>query len=131
MMRMIARPTWFATLRRDQRLFALLTLFLVLAHSLQPLAVAKASASGHLVICTMLGAEPLPDGTPIHRDSCGECVVGAYSMQAAAKAIIASDPAWEPLETVAFDAHPAEHVAPFAWIVIEQPPGIRAPPLDA
>lgn len=128
---MTARPTWFATLRRDQRLFALLTLLLVFAHSLQPLAVTKASAAGHLVICTMLGAEPLPDGTPIHHDGCGECVIGACGIQAATKAVADFGPAWQPLASVAFEPRPAADLTPAPPWPPERPAGSRAPPLAA
>jgi hypothetical protein len=130
-MKRIARPLWFARLRRDQRLFALLALLLVLAHSLQPLAVAQASASGDLVICTMLGAEPLPNGTPVQHDGCGECVISACGLQPAVKAVAGSAPAWQPLASVAFDPRPAADQSPPALWPPERPPGSRAPPFDA
>jgi hypothetical protein len=118
-------------LRRDQRLFALLALMLVLANSLQPLAVAQASASGQFVICTMLGAEPLPDGTPVQHAGCGECVVGACGFQPAVKTVGGSVPAWQPLASLAFDPRPSVEQTPPAPWPPERPPGSRAPPFDA
>ena len=37
---------------------AALALFLLFAHTLQPLATAQAATNGHLVICSAIGAEP-------------------------------------------------------------------------
>lgn len=130
-MRGQATSSWFARLRRDRRLFALLALFLMIGHSVQPLAVAQASSNGHLVICTMLGAEPLPDGTPIHHDDCGECVLGASGLKAMAKAVLASAPAWEPIPTIAIVLFPIEDDRTLFSLPPERPPGIRAPPLSA
>jgi hypothetical protein len=127
-MRNSAKPSWFARLRGDQRLFAALALFLLFAHTLQPLAVAQASASGHLVICTMLGAEPLPDGTPVHHDSCGECVVGTCGLKTLAKAIVVAVPAWEPVLAVAEAPLPSHDTFSPESLPPERPPGIRAPP---
>lgn len=127
-MRNSAKPSWFARLRRDQRLFAALALFLLFAHTLQPLAVAQASASGHLVICTMLGADPLPDGTPVQHDSCGECVVGACGLKTLAKAIVVAVPAWEPVLAVAEAPLPTRDTFSPQSLPPERPPGIRAPP---
>ena len=127
-MRSSARTSWFARLRRDQRLFAALTLFLLFAHSLQPLAVAQASADGHLVICTTLGAEALPDGTPVHHDGCGECVVGACGLKTLAKALEVALPAWEPVAAVAEAPLPSRDTFSPESLPPERPPGIRAPP---
>jgi hypothetical protein len=123
-----AGPSWFASLRRDGHLFALLTLVLTLAHAIQPLALAEANADGQAVICTMIGAEPAPDGAPVRHDRCGACIVGACGLQTAAKADVQSGPAWLPLRTVAFDLCPRTGVTASPMWPPERPAGSRAPP---
>jgi hypothetical protein len=127
-MRNSAKPSWFARLRRDQRLFAALALFLLFAHALQPLASAQAATNGHLVICSAIGAEPLPDGTPVHHDGCGECLVGACGLKTLAKALAIALPAWEPVLVVAEAPLPSRDTISPRSLPPERPPGIRAPP---
>ena len=106
------RATWFATLRRDGRLFAALALVMFAVQALQPLAAARASeATGHLVICTSIGA--------------GACGMSAPT-QAATDWSEAFDPAfshrrplWSRLDA---DKRPLP--------LVEGPPGIRAPPFN-
>lgn len=126
-----AKSGWFERLRRDGRLFALLGFVLVALHSLQPLAVAEAGADGRFVLCTMLGAEPLPDGTPIRHDGCDDCVVGACCPHAVGKAIAASTDAWTSVAALAFASLALAADTLGAPPAPSGPPGIRAPPAVA
>jgi hypothetical protein len=126
-----AKPSWFDRLRRDRRLFVLLGFVLVAIHSLQPLAVSEASADGRFVVCTMLGVEALPGGTPVRHDGCDDCIVGGCGAPGLVKAFVASAAAWVPLASVAYDLSSFAEDTVAASPSLQGSPGIRAPPAAA
>ncbi|MBX9453011.1 MAG: hypothetical protein KL801_14435 [Mesorhizobium sp.] len=78
-MNMARRPTWFATLRRDRGLFALIGCLILLLNVLQPVTAAKAAENGLWVICTVYGAEKPVDGSDLPaplQEKCPICLFG-------------------------------------------------------
>ena len=125
------RATWFATLRRDGRLFAALALALFAIQALQPLVAARASeATGTLVICTSIGADPAADGGIVWHEGCSHCIAGACGMSAPAQAATdwsaAFDPAFSHRRPLWSRLDAGERPLP----LVEGPPGIRAPPFN-
>ena len=130
------RPTWFATLRRDSLLFALVGCLVLLVNALQPLAAAQAVEGGHGAICTLYGAvEPsggdqAPSEMP---DDCPICLSGNACSSAAPayKAVVAFFPAFPAPEALTAGPVRAEPQAGLAERPGDPPPAIRAPPLSA
>lgn len=123
---------WFATLRRDGRLFAALAVLLLVVQALQPLAAAAAMrGTGAFVICTSVGmqAQSDTDGTVRH-EGCSSCIAG-HCGHALPQAELDRQIVWwrpqptrsAPAPKLADTPHPLREAAP--------PPGIRAPPFVA
>lgn len=126
------KTSWFATLRSDGRLFALLATLLLALQMLQPLAAARASeAAGHLVICTALGSEPAEDGTPTWHRGCALCIAGACGLSVPAQPVTDWAAAFEPAAAQAGPHWIWAEPQPLASSYAERPPGIRAPPFTA
>jgi hypothetical protein len=124
--------TWFAQLRRDRLLFALVAAFLVFSHALTPLAAAQdlpLDLAG--TICRPSADDaasaqlPSPGSAHDHR---AHCVAGPC-------AGLALDPRVEPAGTIVLlPASGSTHAAPYANRVLRTlfaapPPAIRAPPV--
>lgn len=127
-------PAWFATLRRDRGLFALVGCLLLVLNLLQPLVAAQAGAGGHLVICTLSGAQAqdaasgLPSTMP---ENCPICLAGVACPGAPAyKAALAAEPAF-PAPAALTAPVLAEAEPGFVRLALGPPPPIRAPPLSA
>lgn len=75
-----SRLSLFASLRRDQLLFALVSTLVLLLHMLQPLAAAQMPQDRHLVICTIHGIADASDttgeGPASPFDNCPVCLIG-------------------------------------------------------
>lgn len=130
------RTSWFAALRRDGRLFAVVGALILLAKVLQPLAEAHAASTGKAwVICTVFGtAKPADaDGTPLPAaaaDDCPICLAGAPQLDNAPPPsdFLSTDWAFpEPAQT-ALVRWPDPEPVLLRPGPAEPPPGIRAPP---
>lgn len=131
-----SRQTFFASLRRDRLLFALLGTLVLFLHTLQPLAAAQAPEGGHLSICTLYGiddqAAASGDAPAGPLDDCPICLIGnACSSAAAYKAAPAAFAAFPaPAALVSAPPRAALKTGPAARRDIP-PPAIRAPPPSA
>jgi hypothetical protein len=129
------RPTWFATLRRDRGLFALIGCLILLLNVLQPVTAAKAAENGLWVICTVYGAEKPLDGsdlpTPL-QEKCPICLFG-HGGQAGPlyKALPATEPAFPTPLALSFVHTFVEADENFVPRPDDPPPAIRGPPLSA
>lgn len=134
-MNMARRPTWFATLRRDRGLFALIGCLILLLNVLQPVTAAKAAENGLWVICTVYGAEKPLDGsdlpTPL-QEKCPICLFG-HGGQAGPvyKALPAMEPAFPTPLALSFVHTFFETDENFVPRPDDPPPAIRGPPLSA
>jgi hypothetical protein len=123
--------SWFALLRRDRLLFALVSIFLVFTATLEPLAAAQDAPLDRLgTICRLVADNAVPSPLPRERSShedCAKCVAGPCAGMALA-------PRAGPVGTlVGFEASDATHAAPRVdrvpcGLAGEPPPAIRAPP---
>lgn len=129
-----ADTSWFESLRRDAKLFAVVGLLSLVMGLLQPLAVAAAApASYGFVICTTYGVGKAADGNRQHprNAECPLCLTGhSCSFQFA--------PATPPLPATALQTPARERSIRAAWRQParlstrgDTPPSIRAPPLTA
>lgn len=126
--------SWFAGLRRDRNLFALVAVFALMLAVIQPAvpAVAAPGAQGGFVICSAHGGNGASGGQQApddHRD-CPCCFFGhaCGGMPLLSKLIQAHQPAFAPVASIKVavawpDPGPRGHSGPAA-----SPPGIRAPP---
>jgi hypothetical protein len=124
--------SWFAQLRRDRLLFAVVSIFLVFAATLEPLAAAQSVPADRIgTICRLLAADdavpsPLPSERSSHED-CAHCVAGPCAgLALAARADLAET-------VIRLPAGDAAHAAPRVnrvprALAGEPPPAIRAPP---
>lgn len=125
-----ARPTFFATLRRDRLLFALVGAFVLLLNMMQPLAAAQGGEDGHWVICTPGGMLEPPAAMP---QSCPVCLLGngCPGGVPAYRAALAADPAFPGAYALAAVRPDPRRQPAFAPRPGDPPPAIRAPPLSA
>jgi hypothetical protein len=124
--------SWFAQLRRDRLLFALVSIFLVCAGALEPQAAAQSVPLDRIGTICRLAADdavslPLPSQEPSHED-CVQCVAGPCAgLALAARADFAET-------VVGLEASNAAPATPRANRIPralsgEPPPAIRAPPV--
>ncbi|WP_258045656.1 DUF2946 family protein [Mesorhizobium sp. NBSH29] len=123
---------WFAALRRDRALFALVASFLLVSHLFQPLSQAHAAAGPQgWVICTSYGMEmPTGHGLPEDMaDSCPLCL-GATSLAFAKLGLPALLPELPspPARVLASGPTSPQTLPP---VPDGPPPAIRAPPFTA
>lgn len=129
------RPTWFAALRCDRLLFALVGSLVLLLNAAQPLVAAGLSQDGHWVICTAYGAEKPLDASDLPSamsEDCPICLAGVACPGAPAyKAVLSADPAFPaPMALTAAPRGNETQNRP-ALRPGDPPPAIRAPPLSA
>jgi hypothetical protein len=129
MSRTCLSPSFFACLRRERRLFALVGSLVLLLGVWQPLALAEQGTSGAGVICHGANSDPGPDTGPDEpQRDCPMCIGGlCASAFAAAKALPAAgfSLAGPPITEDGFAA--ALIAPPMRGRIGPQPP-IRAPP---
>lgn len=127
------RATWFATLRRDRGVFALLAVILILVQSVQPLAAAGAQNLGGMpVICTAMAADDgaAQPGAPLRHESCAKCIAGACGFAPLAKALTPGLPAWAQPAMVALPAWRLDPPIVAFRDISGRSPAIRAPPVE-
>lgn len=129
------RPTWFATLRRDRGLFALIGSLILFLNVLQPVTATQAAENGQWVICTVYGAEKPLDGsdlpTPL-QEKCPVCLFGHSGQSAPAyKALPAAEAAFPTPRALSFTLVFVETDDSFLSRPDDPPPAIRGPPLSA
>ncbi|WP_421928404.1 DUF2946 family protein [Neoaquamicrobium sediminum] len=129
------RPTWFATLRRDRGLFALIGCLILLLNVLQPVTAVKADENGLWVICTVYGAEKPLDGSDLPaslQEKCPICLFGHSGHNAPIyRALPAAEPAFPTPLALSFVQTFVEADENFVPRPDDPPPAIRGPPLSA
>lgn len=129
------RPsTWFASLRRDRGLFALVGCLVMLLNVLQPV-VAQAE-DGRWTICTIYGAEKPVGGDDLPSvwpDECPICIAGNHCASAppAAKALLAFEPAFPAPASLPAPLVRRESAVMATPGLGAPPPDIRGPPVSA
>jgi len=128
--------TWFAGLRRDRGLFAVVASLVMLLNVLQPLTAAQAGEAGGWVICTIYGAEKPVDADDIPTawpENCPICLAGNGCSSAAPgwKALLSPEPAFPAPPAFAGQQLISRSVLLPAQLAGDPPPAIRAPPLSA
>jgi hypothetical protein len=128
---------WFAALRRDRLLFAIVGTLVLLSHIFQPWAEARAANTANAwVICTAFGMEmgsPSGKGLPPAgaADDCPQCIGACGGIAAKPKIMAASEIAF-PAPAAFRHALTAVHTEDLPpGRLNEPPPAIRAPPLAA
>lgn len=131
------RLSLFASLRRDQLLFALVSTLVLLLHMLQPLTAAQMPQDRHLVICTIHGIADTGDTTTGKEpaspfDNCPVCLIGGTcSGMTICKVVLDTSPAFPiPGMTASISPQIILQVGP----AVRQGsplPAIRAPPVSA
>ncbi|MCR4265613.1 DUF2946 family protein [Nitratireductor sp. ZSWI3] len=129
-----AQTTWFDSLRRDAKLFAVAGFLALLLNALQPLmAAATASPADGFVICTTYGVGQVGDNNREHpRDvECPLCLTGhSCGIQLVANAPAAPAALTRPMAVGIRIALPWRLDVSTARAGAS-PPSIRAPPLSA
>src|SRR5215212_11087765 len=83
-----AASGWFATLRRDRRLFALAATLLLCLDLFQPVATAHAGGAAGTSICT-LHADPARKQPPTDSHDCLQCLGACCTIAFKSKAVVA------------------------------------------
>ena len=121
--------SWFASLRRDGKLFAAVAGLALVFAMLQPIVPAQAAVADTGVICSTHAHGAGNDGVPGDHRDCPCCVFGHVcgGLPLLAKALTAHTPAFAPPTAVRHA--PAVLSSPVAvQRIASSPPGIRAPP---
>ncbi|WEX08449.1 hypothetical protein [Chelativorans sp. AA-79] len=127
-----SQPSWFATLRRDRGLFALVSALAILLGLLQPIAAAQnARFNDLLVICNTSASPAAPADHGKRTPDCPLCPTGHLCGTKAAPAVPAQIPALVPLAVLPGQRLSGPATAALPGLSDEAPPSIRAPPLSA
>lgn len=124
------RQSWFATLRRDRGLFAFVAIFALALAILQPAVPAAAATDGFVICSAHAPSGAAGKETPARHDECPCCTLGhlCSGLAPLAKLIVASAPAFAPMEGLTPLRPAGSGEAVLAEGAAALPPGIRAPP---